>query len=325
MYKLFNANHPMSIIALLLTIFLSRCFIFLNGLHPYSFDTDGLFVNWMINYLGINSILFYLNIILILIPQTVIIYKLTSVHRLLGVYSLLPCFTYVLISSFIPSFTTNIGIQIAVLTLLILLNSFVNIFENKINTIDVYNIGLLLSIGLFFYKPFMVFIFVFLWGLITYRSSIFKDFLLLLLGIATPLYFYFTITIISNKVVDISVFSNTFTLNPFITAAPNVIEIVFFSIIVFAALWGFFKTQSSLFSMLIYNRNIFNIIFQILLIFVVLLFLTKQFSASTSLFCVLPICFMLSFQMKQMRKKWMPELICWSMVIIATVMQFVKI
>lgn len=310
MFRFFHSNNPMCIILLVPFVLVLHLPIFMVPLSGPS-DTDGYLSLLSKSVLGSAPFLHYLVSVILVFIDLYLVQKITNVYKMLGAYSYLVAILFCFLNAFFVSFTTNFSTQVAVLLLLLLMYYYVLLFERSFSLKTGFNIGLVLGLGGLFFKPFMLFFFLAVWGVIAYRTDFVRVFFTILLGFMMPFYFLFTYQYLSaSKIIWVSFLPQIHLLSFQKWEMPTAGYLYVF-LFIGMFIQSFLKAQGSLNSMLIFNRNIYNALSLTAALIIISLFLTSFFSLSLLHLMVIPFSFMLAYLLKDYKKKWIPELYFW--------------
>jgi hypothetical protein len=209
--------------------------------------------------------------------QALLINYLVNEQKLTSRQTFLPAMAYLLITSLLPEWNY---LSAPLITNTIIIWAFIKVFKlynAAIASGVIFNIGLLLGIGSFLYFPSIAFLLCILLGLMILRPFRIKEFVLLVLGILTPYYFFIIYLFLNDRLVFSNVFP-TFVIQ--IPALENNIRVA--TAILFLGmpfLMGGYFIQTHLRKMLIQARKNWSI-----MLLYVLLSLLVPFINSTGSF-----------------------------------------
>lgn len=312
-FRLFHSNNPMCLFILVPLVFVLQIPIFFNGFTGPN-DTDGFLSLILKNYMAGFHFLHYTISVILILFNVYLIQKIVNIYKMLGNYTYIISFAFVLLNSFFIVFIIDLSTCIAITLLLLLLYYYIFLFERSFSLKTAFNIGLILGLGTLFYKSFIVFFLLAFWGIISFRSDFIKLIFNLLIGAFVPFYFLFTYMFLNS--IEISwgkMFPNfhLLYLNGQDFNATNVLYLtVFFGLLI----QGFLKIRASLTSMLIFNRNIYNAISLAIILIIISFFLTNQITLSSLHLMIVPVSFMMPYVLKDYKKKWLPDLYFWVLI-----------
>ncbi|HTX88197.1 MAG TPA: hypothetical protein VMC08_04345 [Bacteroidales bacterium] len=103
--------------------------------------------------------------------------------------SSLAAFIFVILASYYPAFLTLHPVNICIFLLLMILRTLMGSYDRNEFLDLTYSAGFLTAIGALFYQPFLFFTILLFVALILFRSTGWRDYLTLLIGLATPFIF----------------------------------------------------------------------------------------------------------------------------------------
>lgn len=314
MFKFLHSNNIVGWILIPILLVLSKISVLTHSIVPHHYDTDGVLTQLLVQFFDKQSGLYYFNLLLIYGIQLLLLYRLSAAYKILGSQSLLPCYLYILLCFYFPQFSYNIGIIIAILWLLVVVNLYLSFFEKNVNSGEILYMSLVVGIGTMFYKPFGIFSVILVFGILSYRNNGVKNFLIALIGLSLPWYFYFAIDYLNTGVIDFAVLKFVLTLNPFIHIQLTGAEYFFTILYIILLILGFIKIQGSIQSMLIFNRNIYGILSIVIVLGVLLFFMTERIDSTILHITTVPGSMMLGYQLKEYRKAIIPEVAIWCLI-----------
>lgn len=194
MITIFKQKSPFNLIALLVTGILIKLPMFIRPYQPVGKPSDGLLYEIILEALKPTGRsfgwFFPLLAFILLYLQAVILTRFINVQRMMTKPTYLPGLAYMLITSLLPEWNYFSAPLIINTILLFVLSSLFSIYNKHDARGAVFNVGLALGIAGFIFPPSFVFItWVFLAFLVT-RPFRITEWLICLLGITTPFYFY---------------------------------------------------------------------------------------------------------------------------------------
>lgn len=310
MFRFFHSNNPMCIILLVPFVLVLHLPIFMVPITG-AIDTDGYLSLMAKPILGASPAIHYMVSVALAFIDLYLVHKITNIYKMLGTYSYLVTILFCFLNAFFISFTINVSTQVAVLLLLLLVYYYVLLFERSFSLKTGFNIGLVLGLGGLFFKPFMLFLGLSVWGVIAYRTDFLRVFFTILLGFIMPFYFLFTIQYLSaSKIIWFSFLPQIHLLSFQKWSIPPAGYLYVFVFLGFFA-HSFLKVQGALNSMLIFNRNIYNALSLSAALIIGTIFFSNFFSLSLLHLMVIPFSFMFAYLLKDYKKKWIPELYFW--------------
>lgn len=311
-FRFFHSNDPICFFLLIPIVMLLQIPIFFVGtIGPQ--EIDGYLSLFLKNYLTDANVIHYFFSVAIILMNLYLIQKISSAYKLLGSYShaisLLFCFVNALFIDFISGFSS----LIAEMLLLLLLYYYLFLFERAFSLKTAFNIGLILGLGMLFYKPFVVFVVLVIWGVISFRSDLIRVGVTIALGFFIPFYFLFTYQYLMNIPISWQHAMPQLHLLYFPYHSFSALAIVVLIVLLAVLIQAFIKIQGSLSTMLIFNRNIYGSISLATVLIFISLFLTNEIRLSALHLLAVPMSFILAYLLKDYKKKWIPELYFWTL------------
>ena len=202
MLKLFRTSSPYSVIALFLVAILLK----LNYLiHPVSIaalpdqviwnsivaQTLHIFGNaaFGFTFLGIINIVF----------QGIYLSRISWEFNLFPYDSYLPALSFILVTSLFPDWNYISAFSITNWFILIAFKNIFQLYALKDGNKSLFNIGALISLSAIFVFPYILFLILFFIGLAVLRSFKLKEWLMLFLGIFTPIYILLSVFFLTDN------------------------------------------------------------------------------------------------------------------------------
>lgn len=212
----------------------------------------------------------------VLYGQGLMINHLVNEQRMTNWQTFLPAMSFLLITSLLPEWNY---LSPALVSSAITVWAFIKVFKlynTGMVAGAIFNIGLLLGISSFIYFPSIAFILCILLGLMILRPVRFNEFVILLLGVITPYYFYLVYLFLNDKLVLANVLPQ---FNVQIPLLKNnlwaAIAIVFLGV---PFLMGGYFVQTHLGKMLIQARKNWSILLLYLVISLIIPFINSTAS-----------------------------------------------
>ncbi|MEP6594715.1 MAG: DUF6427 family protein [Ginsengibacter sp.] len=321
MVGIFKANNPLN--AFLLFIYgLLLKFSFFRDVHlPVIQKTDGIFFRELIIWLNkagtgwpyIYPVLTYL----LLFTQAVTLNKLLNNQRLIQRSTYLPAMSYLLITSLFPEWNILTSTLI-VNTIMIWVCARMNNLYNTSNPKTVlFNIGTVIGVCSLFYFPSLAFALLIVFALILTRPFNLAEWLIALVGIATPYYFLFVWLFLSDNL-------KNYELPAFIIAYPkfqqNYWSLGAIALILIAFLTGAYFVDVNFRRQVVQVRNSWSLILFYLVATAFIPFINYAHTFEYWILTAVPLSAFIACAFIYPAKKWFPVLLHWLMValVIAT-------
>jgi hypothetical protein len=188
---IFKQNNPGSFIGLLIFGILIKMPIFLHPYLPTTNSTNGILYDAILQYLSASSIVFFpLLAFLLIFIQSILITRVINNNRLMAKPNWFPGMAYMLITSLVPEWSLLSAPLIVNTILLFILSSFFKIYNKADAKGVIFNIGLALGLAVLIFSPAITFLIWIMMGLMLMRPFKLNEWMLLIIGVTTPYYFY---------------------------------------------------------------------------------------------------------------------------------------
>ncbi len=203
MIALFKQKNPANLFFLLITGVLIKLPMFMYPHEPVIHTADGLLFDAIIGFFaGIakSSPLFYpvLTFVLLFL-QAVMITRFINTQRMMNKTNYLAGLAYLLITSLFPEWNYFSAPLLCNTILLFILSALFGIYNKPNARGTIFNIGLALGIAAFLFISSLTFIIWVLLALAVMRPFRINEWLICLLGITTPFYFYAIYTVVNGN------------------------------------------------------------------------------------------------------------------------------
>src|SRR5829696_307994 len=277
---MFRQKSPGNIVVLFFFGLLLKLPLFFNPKQIIATENDEDFYHWLIqsiNSLGpSNAVLCSLLAFLFLYTQALMVNYLVNEYRLMQKPSYLPAMAYLLLSTLLPEWNYLSSPLIATSFVIWILIKLFRLYNTASARGQIYNIGLLLGIGSYFYFPSASFLICILLGMIILKPFRLNEVVLLLMGALTPYYFIGAYLYLTNQLSIASFFPHISVVVPVIRSTIWLAISILLLAIPF--LIGGFFVQNHLHKMLIQVRKSWSI----LLLFLILAFFIPFVNTNSS-------------------------------------------
>lgn len=232
-------------------------------------------------------------------------------HEIVTKNSSLTAFFFVVLASYLPFLLTLNPVNISVFVFLLVVKQLFDTY-NKEDSLDlIYAAGFFVSIGSFFYFPFILFYLFILISFIVFRSTRWRDWVSSFIGLLTPYLFlavyYFCFNKISLKFHE---FIHSFKLSNHILINTSPVFIIFSSILIIVLIICFLINLSHLSEKTIEIRKK-NILLYWFILFIKISFpFAGSFQNFHFLFTIIVIAILVSSYLLQHKKTFIAELFC---------------
>lgn len=205
MIVLFKQKSPANLIVLLIFGLLIKMPLFLYPKAIEARPQDGLLYKLFVSFFTTpgksNALVCSVIAFALVYLQALLINYVVNEQKMTNRQTFLPAMSYLLITSLVPEWNY---LSAALLTNTFILWAFIKsfrLYNTEAASGLIFNIGLLLGISSFFYFPSITFLICILLALLILRSFRVNQFILLLLGITTPFYFYIVYLFLNDQLV----------------------------------------------------------------------------------------------------------------------------
>lgn len=262
MIGIFKQKTPANIILLLVFGALLKLPMFLHPYVPADTGDEGVFFSGILGFLekpGKSSPVIYpLLAFLLLFQQSVMLTRFVNNHRMMSRPNYYPGMAYMLITSLFAEWNYFSAPLFINTILLYILAVLFRIYNQEKASGAIYNIGLALGIGSFIFFPSITFIFWALMALMVMRPFRVNEWVIGLLGVTTPYYFYAIYLVISDQWSWSAIWPGFGVAFPRVMQSAWLAGSVFLLIVPFLA--GGYHVQNNLRRMLIHVRKGWSIL-----------------------------------------------------------------
>ncbi len=196
MIGIFKQKSPANLLLLLIMGVLLKLPLFSSAYNPPAGDREenGLLFNLVADFLtpyaGGFPLLFPLLTFLFLFLQAMMLTRFMNAQRMVSKTTYLPAMAYLLITSFLPEWNYFSAPLVVNTFLLLILSILFTIYNQESIKGSIFNVGLLLGIAGFVFAPAFTFLIWIFLAIAIIRPFRINEWLICLLGVTTPFYFY---------------------------------------------------------------------------------------------------------------------------------------
>ena len=203
MTGLFKQKNPANLLLLLIMGVLIKWPMFVHPYLPVSKPEDGILFDVILNFLlpaGKSFNLFFpLLAFALLFIQAVVLTRFINNQRMMNKPGYLPGMAYLLVTSLMPEWNYFSAPLLVNSILLFILSGLFNIYNKQNAKGAIFNIGLALGIAGYVFISSLIFVVWILLALAVMRPFRLNEWMICLLGITTPFYFYAIYTVIDGS------------------------------------------------------------------------------------------------------------------------------
>jgi hypothetical protein len=311
----FKSNNPYNTFLLLVYGLLLKLIMFIHPQIPLPQQTDGFLFKLLLSQLsGVGSslpIIYPLISFILLYTQAITLNALVNQHRLMQKPNYLTGMAYLLITSLFAEWN--------ILSAPLIINSFIiwvwsrmsKLYNEPSPKTSLFNIGMAIGISSFFYFPVISFSALVVVGLLITRPFKLPEWVVALLGLASPFYFLAAYVYITDKWQGYHFPGVAVTFPRFIESRWALAAIF---IVLFISSTGFVYVQKNFRRQLVQARKSWNLIFLYLLIALFIPFINASHSFVYWILSAVPIAVIAGAGFLYPQKKGFPLILHWLMV-----------
>lgn len=319
----FKTNNSYNNFLLLIYGLLLKLPMFLHPKVPQEQQVDGFLYRKLLGALHPAAVHFPLVYPLItfilLFTQAVYFNKLVNDQRIMQRPHYLTGMSYLLITSLFTEWNVLSAPLIINSLLIWVWSQMSSLYNNQNPKTALFNIGIAIGIGTFFYFPSIAFAALIIFGLAITRPFKLAEWLIALLGIVAPYYFLLALVFLTDKWKGYRFpgFAVTYPLFSQSQWAYAAIIIVLIS-----AMIGIFYIQQNFRRQLIQARKAWNLTFLYLMVAIFVPFVNATHSFEYWILCAVPLSAFIAATFLYPAKKWFPVLLHWLMVAFVIVISY---
>jgi hypothetical protein len=311
----FKANNPVNNFLLLLYGIIIKLPLLLHPIVPMPQKIDGFLFKQLLIGLkvvgGSFPIIYSLITFVLMYAQAILLNNLANTQKLFTKPNYLTGMSYLLMTSLFtdwqilssPLIISTIGIWV--------MAKMIGLYNAQHVKTTLFNIGLVIGIGTFFYFPSAAFIVLLLFGLATIRPFKITEWLIAFLGAITPYYFLIAFVFVTDKWQGYKFPGVAFTAPVF--AKSNLVY-VGIAVILVTVLFGFVFVQQNFRRQLIQSRKSWGLIFLYIPIAGSIPFINATNTFSYWVLCAVPFSVLMAAYFFYMQNKWVTLITHWAMV-----------
>ncbi|MFC4263453.1 DUF6427 family protein [Ferruginibacter yonginensis] len=323
MTGIFKANNPSGNALLFVYAILLKLPLFIHGQMPQLQPLDGIFYKLLLNAIapigkGFSSFYGVITFLLLFI-QAISFNSIVNGQRLLKQHNYLTGMSYLLITSIFSEWFT-LSAPLIVNTILIWIwGRLCTLYNNPNPKTSIFNIGLATGIAAFFYFPSVCFLLLIIIGIGIARPFRLQEWLLGLLGIITPIYFFASYLFINNK-------WSTYKYPGFHFSLPHISNskwyIVAGIILSLSVIMGLYFINANMRRQVVQTRKSWQLLFLYIFVAAIVPLLNAGVNFTYFILLAVPLAPVVAASFFYPQKKWLPFLLHWSFVGIYLAVQF---
>lgn len=326
MVNLFSKKNIANIILLLVITFIIQIPLFFNPPILYENNNTGLLSIWVKKYIDLSSLtLRYISIIIsyaLIVIQALRLNYIVNNQRLYLQYNYLPVLAYITILYLLPN-TQILSIPLVLNTIIIsILSSLLNLYNHSKPKPLLYNIGLTLGVLILLYTPIYPYAILVFFTLFIMRSFQITEWLITLLGLLTPFYFWYTYLFLTNHWQFGLYLPHISLQNPF--SNLSIYTSIALVALVLLLIIGLMYWQKNSSHMIIQVRKNWAILIISLLLTFTIPFIQKQSNFNAFIFCVPVWAAIMANAGLYPRKKLIPSIVCIILLLYGIFIQYIN-
>ena len=326
MIATFKANNPYNNFLLFVYGAVIKSAMFLHPVVPVVQSSDGILYKYFLQLLkpiaGNAPIVYSIIAFTLLFSQAVTFNAIVNSQRLLQKPTYLVGMSYLLITSLFSEWFVLSAPLIANSILIWVWSKLCKLHTDTSPKTSIFNIGLAVGVITFFYYPGMVFIVLALTGLLIARPFRLPEWLMVLVGMVTPVYFFAAWLFLSGGLKTYHLPDTRFILPVFYETKWAFAAIILVTI---SLLVGIMFIQNNLRRQVVQTRKSWQLVYLYLLVAAIVPFFNSTAGFANWVLTAVPISLIVASAFFYPEKKWFPLSIHWAMVaLVIAISYFVK-
>jgi hypothetical protein len=319
----FKANNSYNNFLLLFYGLLLKLPMFLHPHVPQPQQIDGFLYRVILNGLKPAAtqfpVIFPVITFILLFSQAVYFNKLVNDLRIMQRPHYLTGMSYLLITSLFMEWNVFSSPLIINSILIWVWSKMSGLYSDSKPKTSLFNIGIAIGIGTFFYFPSIAFSALIIFGLAITRPFKLAEWLMALLGIITPYYFLLALVFLTDKWKGYKFPGFAVTAPVFDQSRWAYLAII---IVLISSIIGIFYIQQNFRRQLIQARKTWNLTFLYLLVAVFVPFVNATHSFEYWILCAVPLSAFVAATFLYPAKNWFPAVLHWLMVAFVIVISY---
>jgi len=292
---------------------------------PVIEKSDGLLYNKILAMLkpafDVYPVIYSVITFLLLYTQAISFNRLLNDRRLMQKPNYLPGMSYLLITSFFTEWNI-LSAPLVINTLLIWVwAKMSSLYNNPQAKLTLYNIGIVIGVTTFFYFPSLAFALMIIFALLITRPPRVAEWIIAILGIATPWYFLFAWLFLTNKLYSFQVSGIHIDYPLF---AKNNAQYTGIILILVTAIIGSIFVQANLRKQIVQVRKSWGLIVLYLVVALFIPFINSSHNFQYWILATVPLSAFIACFFFYPTKKWIPLAVHWIMAGFVIYMAFIK-
>lgn len=323
MILIFKQKSPANIVLILIFGLLIKLPLFLYPKQVVATENDGhlyhAFVS-LINPPGNGGMLASVIAFALLYIQALMINYLVNEYRLMNRQTFLPAMAFMLITSLLPEWSMLSAALVANTLLILIFATLFSLYNQSDVNGKIYNVGLLAGLTSFIFFPSLLFVAAIILGLMILRAFRLNELFLLLMGAATPYYFYAAYLFLTDRFVAADFFPEVYWQVPQMQRSLWLVGSTLLLAIPF--LIGGYFVQGQMRKMLIQVRKNWSVLLLFLLLAFGVPFINSTESFHTWVLTAAPFAAFHACTFFYPQRKWLPLVLFFALLVFILSQQF---
>ena len=319
----FKANNSYNNFLLLLYGVLLKLPMFLHPNVPQAQKIDGfmykVILNWLQQVAAGMPFIYPLITFILLFSQAIYFNKLVNDLRIMQRPHYLTGMSYLLITSLFTEWNVLSSPLIINSILIWVWSKMSGLYSDQKPKTSLFNIGIAIGVGTFFYFPSIAFSALIIFGLAITRPFKLAEWLMSLLGIITPYYFLLALVFLTDKWKGYKFPGFAVTAPLFDQSKWAYLAII---IVLISSIIGIFYIQQNFRRQLIQARKTWNLTFLYLPVAFFVPFVNASHSFEYWILCAVPVSTFVTAAFLYPAKNWFPAALHWLMVVFVIVINY---
>jgi Family of unknown function (DUF6427) len=320
---IFKANNPSGNFVLFVYALILKLPLFIHTSMPTVQPLDGIFYKAFLSFISPVAkglpIIYSIITFFLLFIQAILFNKIANDQKLLKQNNYLTGMSYLLITSMFSDWFT-LSAPLIVNTFLIWIFTRITVlYNNPKAKATIFNIGLATGLAAFVYFPSITFLILVIVGIAIFRPFSLQEWILGLVGIITPVYFYGSYLFFTNNT-KLYQFPGFHLSHPIFTNNKWA-YVVLFAILIVAAI-GLYFINSNINRQVVQTRKSWQLLFLYLIVAVLVPFINAGFNFSYWILVAVPLSPICAAAFFYPQKKYIPLVLHWSLVGLYIASQF---
>ncbi|MFN2437976.1 MAG: hypothetical protein ABR503_02175 [Chitinophagaceae bacterium] len=322
MIALFKQKSPGNIGMLFIFGLLIKLPIFIYPKIATPSEADGKAYHWIFSFFGLPSNLILASVIAfgLLYLQALLITILVNEYRMTGRPTFLPAMSYLLITSLLPEWNYLSPPLIATTFIMWAISKLFRLYNLPAANSKIFNIGLLIGLASFFYFPSLLFSICIFVGMMVLRPFRINEFVLLIVGIASPYYFYSIYLFLTDRFALQQIIPSNYLNAPYMRNSIWFVASAIFLGVPFVA--GGYYIQTHLRKMLIQARKNWSVLLLYLVVALFIAFINSSGLFTNWIIMIAPFAAFHACTYFYPPRKWLPIAIFWTMLAFILTQQY---